>query len=141
QVIRNGIVTHTNDTTDTNDVRWPGSLREVITDLDTNASGGHLEFNIPGTGPFKIAPAIPLPTVLQNIVIDGYSQPGSHPNTRGNGTDAVILIELSGENQGGNGNGLNLGQSGITVRGLCLNRFTNNFGINSSTCCGSGGFC
>jgi hypothetical protein len=138
QIIRTGIVTHTNDTTDVTNAFWPGSLREVITDLSTNSSGGHIEFNIPGTGPFKIAPLTPLPLLGANSFIDGYTQPGSHPNTKTNGTDAVIMIELSGEKLSGGTYGIRSIGSGLTIRGLCMNRFANgSYAIYLNANCGS----
>ena len=134
-VLPHRIVTNTN-----ND--GPGSLRQALADSEQSTNFGcYIEFNIPGAGVHKIAPTNALPDVGQNATIDGYTQPGAHPNTKTNGTDAVILIELSGENQS-SGTGLNLGDHGITVRGLCINRFTNgNYAISLGSCCGSGSFC
>ena len=53
-------------------------------------------FDIPGTGPFTIAPLTPLPTLTHATIIDGYSQPGASPNTLASGDNAVIEIQLSG---------------------------------------------
>ncbi len=130
QVTGRRLVTNTNDS-------GPGSLRQAITDTAADPLGGHIEFNIPGTGPQKIAPITPLPALGNNTYIDGYTQPGAHPNTRTNGTDAVLLIELSGENiTAGGQQGLQAGNaSGVTIRGLCINNFANNgYGIISSAC-------
>ena len=57
-----------------------------------------IDFDIPGTGPFTISPTTTLPTILGAVTIDGYSQPGSSPNTNGPGLgdNAVIEIELNG---------------------------------------------
>jgi hypothetical protein len=41
-----------------------------------------INFNIPGSGVKTIAPASPLPTITDAVVIDGYSQPGASANTR-----------------------------------------------------------
>src|SRR5262249_21248482 len=90
-VIRNRIVTNTNNFGD-------GSLSNAIAEIGTNPIGGHIEFNIPGPGPFKIAPLTALPGLGANTYLDGYSQPGSRPNTNAIGTGAKIMIELSGEN-------------------------------------------
>ena len=58
------------------------SLREAI--LAANASVGldTISFDIPGIGPHTIQPGSALPTITDPLVIDGYSQPGSAPNTR-----------------------------------------------------------
>ena len=37
-----------------------------------------------------------LPTITGPLVIDGYTQAGSHPNTLAVGTDAVVLVALDG---------------------------------------------
>src|SRR5207248_6622024 len=66
-------VTNTNDS-------GTGSLRQAIT--DANVAGGTITFNIPGGGVHTISPlSAPLPNIAQSITIDGYTQPGSSPNT------------------------------------------------------------
>ena len=40
-----------------------------------------IDFHIPGTGPFTISPTSALPTITHPVLIDGYSQPDSSPNT------------------------------------------------------------
>ena len=127
----NRFVTNTNNS-------GPGSLRQAILDISSNAIGGHIEFAIttPATGPWKIAPTNALPVLGANTFIDGYTESGSHPNTKTNGTDAVILIELSGENIPGQPV-LQSGLSGVTIRGLCVNRATNvDYAIRLDNCCG-----
>ena len=113
----------------------PGSLRQAI--LDSNANGiedsDTITFAIPGTGPHVITPTSGLPGIAtRNITIDGYTQPGSSPNTRTpaqGGLDSVIQIVLSGSNFGNAGFGLTFNDfgSGIagtrTVRGIAFNRF------------------
>ncbi|HXU77666.1 MAG TPA: S8 family serine peptidase, partial [Methylomirabilota bacterium] len=88
--------------------------------------GGQVEFNIPGAGPFKIAPLTALPPLLRDTLIDGFTQPGAAPNTLTNGLNPTLLIELSGENTT-NQAGLQwpgaTGSPQVTVRGLCLNRW------------------
>src|SRR6266849_10639535 len=56
------------------------SLRQALTNLH---DGDTIQFNIPGSGPFYISmPTNGYPFLTHNnIVIDGYSQPGSSPNT------------------------------------------------------------
>jgi hypothetical protein len=79
----------------------PGSLRQAI--LDANATpnvGGPdlIAFNIPGGGVRTIRPTSALPAVTDPVVIDGYTQPGASPNTLPDGNNAVLLIELRGDN-------------------------------------------
>src|SRR5439155_20729254 len=78
-----------------------GSLRQAITDANS-MGGGTINFNIPGSGVHTISPLTVLPTITQTVTIDGYSQPGSSPNTNppAMGINAAILIELSGVNSG-----------------------------------------
>ncbi|MCC7526865.1 MAG: CSLREA domain-containing protein [Chitinophagaceae bacterium] len=63
----------------------------------SGTSRDEIRFDIPGGGPFVIKPQTPLPHVTQPVLIDGYSQPGARPNSRRDGSDALLLIELRGE--------------------------------------------
>src|SRR5215470_14040387 len=69
-----------------------GSLRQAI--LDANATPGldTIAFNIPGAGVHTITPVTSLDPILDPVLIDGYSQPGSSLNTDPSGTNAVLLI-------------------------------------------------
>jgi hypothetical protein len=109
-------VTNTNDS-------GTGSLRQAIT--DANVSGGTIAFNIPGTGVHTISPTTVLPTITQTVTIDGYSQPGSSPNTNPPtlGLNTVLTIELNGQFSGANFGGLVVNAPNCTVRGLVINRF------------------
>jgi len=115
-------VTNTNDT-------GLGSLRQAI--LDSNANPGPpgtsnlIEFNISGSGVHTIVPATQLPDITQPLEIDGYTQPGSSPNTNppGQGDNAVILIELSGAIAPPGSSGLSIQADECGVRGLVINQF------------------
>ena len=97
----------------------PGSLRQAITDANANAGPDSIVFNIPGEGVQTIAPLSVLPVITGSVTIDGYTQPGSSPNTLTVGDDAVLLIDLSGSNQGG---GLVVRPgTASTIRGLVIN--------------------
>ena len=54
-----------------------------------------------------IQPQTPLPVLRVPMTIDGYTQPGSSPNTLAAGTNAVIQVELRGPGTGGFFVGLN----------------------------------
>jgi hypothetical protein len=111
--------------TNTND-NGPGSLRQAIT--DANIAGGTITFNIPGPGVQTISPLTALPTLTNQIIIDGYTQPGSSVNTNppGLGDNAVILIQLSGALAPPNTSGLTIHADVCGVRGLIINRFPSN---------------
>ena len=101
-----------------------GSLRWAINQVNADKSKAvdTIDFNIAGTGPFMIAPQSALPTITHRVLIDGYSQPGSSPNTLAAGENAVILIQLSGASAGFS-SGLEIMASKSTVRGLAINGF------------------
>lgn len=105
----------------------PGSLRQAILDAGANAGADTIAFAIPGSGPFRIAPATRLPDLRGTLTIDGYTQPGSRPNTLTpdqGGLDGAPLIEIHGS---GSGFGLVLEGGAtiadVTLRGLVLNGF------------------
>jgi Bacterial Ig-like domain (group 3) len=89
------------------------------------ATPNTIDFDIPGTGPFTISPASALPIITSPAVIDGYSEPGAHPNTNGprQGMNTVILIELDGAKASG-ANGLQIQAGQSTVEGLAIGGFT-----------------
>jgi hypothetical protein len=108
------------------DDNGPGSLRQAI--LDANANIGVLDticFNIPGSGVHTITPLSPLPALTDTagVVIDGYTQPGSSPNTLADGDNAVLRIELNGSSAGASADGLVITGGSTTVRGLVINGF------------------
>jgi hypothetical protein len=95
-----------------------------MTDANNTAGADRILFNIAGTGVHKIdVSQNPLPTVLESLVIDGYSQPGAKPNSLGIGNNAVILIQLDGGSATSNGLVFSGASSDYVVRGLCLTGF------------------
>ena len=112
------IVSNTND-------EGAGSLRQAILEANANPGADSINFAIPGGGVQTIAPLTTLPAVTEQVTIDGYTQPGSSPNTLTNADDAVILVRLDGASLT---NDLSLGlhlssANGSVVRGLVLVRF------------------
>ncbi len=68
-----------------------------------------------------------LPIIINPVTIDGYTQPGSSPNTLSNGDNAVLLIQLNGLAALAGGfpmSGLRITAGSSTVRGLVINRFS-----------------
>ena len=111
-------VTNTNDS-------GAGSLRQAIIDANTLTPGvpDTIIFNIPGAGPHTIAPLAALPTITDQVLIDGYTQPGSVPPVAPG--SAIILIELDGMSAG-MADGLHFqgpGANNSQVRGLVINRW------------------
>jgi hypothetical protein len=105
-----------------------GSLRQAI--IDANAAGGAntIVFAIAGAGPHTITLASQLPAIGGTLTIDGYSQPGSVPNTQApdqGGLDAILKIEING---GTAGSGFFLAGGAafvtLTVQGLAMNHFS-----------------
>jgi hypothetical protein len=100
----------------------PGSLRQAI--LESNAATGlanTIDFDIPGQGVQTIAPLSSLPAITQAVLIDGWSR---------SGYAGTPLIELSGSQLStGAGDGLTITGSGVTVRGLDINNFSQGAGI------------
>lgn len=110
----------------------PGSLRAAIVAADNNPDPSTIDFNIPGAGPFTIDVSTSLPTIVTPVTIDGYTQPGTSPNTLAKGTDAVVLIGLRGAGAS-SGNGITIAADNTTVRGLALNQFAYGIWISAGT--------
>ena len=106
------------------------TLRAAILAANSTPNAGGpdtINFDIPGDGPHTIKLDDPLPSILDPVIIDGYTQPGASPNTLAKGTNAKPMIELDGENAG-NAGGLDVRAPGSVVRGLAINRFSS-YGI------------
>ncbi|HTK75955.1 MAG TPA: Calx-beta domain-containing protein [Gemmataceae bacterium] len=111
------------------------TLREAITAANTNAPAGDapagspgldsINFNIGGAGVKTINLTAALPTIVDPVSINGYTQGTASANTLANADNAVILVELDGAAAGAAADGLVLGagSGGSTVRGLVVNRF------------------
>jgi hypothetical protein len=103
----------------------PGSFRQAILDANATPGADTIAFNIPGTGVHTISPLSALPPLTDDAgtTIDGYTQPGSSPNTLAVGDDAVLLIELNGVLAGSFSVGIAVQSSSNSIRGLVINRF------------------
>jgi hypothetical protein len=125
------VVTNTNDT-------GRGSLRAALTSANAAPDTNVVSFNIPGAGPHIITPTSGLPTLTSPVIIDGFTQPGSSPNTNGPGQpgNAVMKIVIDGSATpppplGFSCIGLSGGNS--TVRGVVINNYgRHGVQINSS---------
>ena len=100
----------------------PGSLRAAITAANGAFGPDQIVFNIPGAGVHTINVLTALPTI-QQATIDGYTQPGSAPNTQLVGNNANIRIEIRGNSAPSNVNGLVAQNGAVTIRGLVIGGF------------------
>jgi hypothetical protein len=75
-----------------------GSLRQAIIDANAAPGADTIAFNIPGAGVHTIALTTWLPKAIDPLTVDGYTQPGSSPNTQplSQGTNAVLNVEING---------------------------------------------
>ncbi len=120
------VVTTTADLSD--GLPAPGSLREAIELANANPGPDLIRFAIAGSnGPQTITIDDRLPDITDPVTIDGYSQPGSKPNTQVplTGDNAVLNIAIDGSNAGitSNVDGLTLDTDGCVVRGLAIDNF------------------
>ncbi|MGO8697739.1 MAG: hypothetical protein ACLQVY_08490 [Limisphaerales bacterium] len=97
---RAATVTVTNADDGVSNIGSPGTFYWAITNCNP---GDTIAFNIPGKGPFYLQePPNGFPLVYQkhNLLIDGYTQPGSSPNTNPitQSNNAVIKIVIDGRN-------------------------------------------
>lgn len=110
-------VTNTNDS-------GSGSLRQAIISANSNSGFNIIEFSIGSScGPQVINLKTVLPTITSNVLINGYTQPGSKENDLDVGDDAVFCIVLDGSiHHIGDG----ISATGTTtLEGLAFSGFTN----------------
>jgi hypothetical protein len=103
-----------------------GSLRQAILSSNISLGPNFIHFAIPGSGVHTIALATSLPEITFPVTVDGYTQPGSSPNTNppGHGFNAVLKIEIDGTAVGSQPC-LTIGASSapaMVVKGLVINR-------------------
>jgi hypothetical protein len=98
-------VTNTNDT-------GAGSLRQAILDANASSGGDTIAFNIAGAGVHTITLASGLPTISDELLIDGWSE---------GGFTSTPLIEL--RDGAGIAYGLRIDAQGSVVRGLAIGGF------------------
>ncbi len=96
-----------------------GSLRQAITDANTNAGLDTIAFSIAGAGVHTIAPATALPFINGATIIDATTQPGYA---------GTPLIEINGTGTGGTALKLYTTSGGSTIKGLTINR-CGNYGV------------
>ncbi len=124
-------VTSTSDNPDANagdgvcaDSTGQCTLRAALTESNWHAGTNRVEFNLPGTAPVKIqlgsAPMSNIGSSSSSVVIDGYTQPGSHVNTAQYGFNGVPGVYLRGNGNSASKFIFYVAQSGNTIRGLAF---------------------
>ena len=98
----------------------PGSLRQAVLDANANPGADTIAFDITGSGVHTIAPLGSTMFITDAVVIDGFTQAGSSPNTLLVGNDAVYTVEIDGT--GLTNELFYIQTSGVTIRGLLINR-------------------
>ncbi len=104
----------------------PGSLRQAIEDANSRPGEDFIEFNIPGDGRQRIQLLSELPAITETVSIDGYTQPGSAPNTNpvGQSLNATLNVELNGSGlDQGTALSLDPAADGSVIRGLVIDSF------------------
>lgn len=107
-----------------------GSLRQAILNTNTNPGPDRIVFNIPGAGLQVIRPTTAFPVITDPVEIDGYTQPGSSPNTLANADNAARRIELVG--MGSAFHGFVLRTSNSVIRGLSMRRCNSGIEVQGS---------
>jgi CSLREA domain-containing protein len=100
------------------------TLRAAIQEANATTGADTINFDVGAAadGLATISPTSALPEIIEQVTIDGYSQPGASPNTRAVGNDAQLKIVLNGANAG-RANGLKITSDNSVVRGLVVNEF------------------
>ena len=98
-----------------------GSFRQALIDANANVGADTIQFTIPGAGLHTINVASFLPTIDQQVTIDGYTQPGAAVGTNAFPAplNPVLQIQISGLQAQ---LAVNAGGAGTIIRGLVLNQ-------------------
>ncbi len=105
-----------------------GTLRSAL----ATAGVTTIDFNFSGSGVHTIELLSPL-AVNTNVLIDGYSQPGSSMNTSTTGDNAHLLVRIDGAQAGAGATGMNVTANGCTIRGIIFTGFRGNTSTNPAT--------
>jgi hypothetical protein len=75
-----------------------GTLRQAILDSNLTTNAEVIRFNLGAAGgcPYEIEPTSLLPAITSPLTIDGWSQPGSSPNTESSSDDSTRCVRLLG---------------------------------------------
>jgi CSLREA domain-containing protein len=111
------------------------TLRAAIYEANSHAGPDTIAFNIPGTGVQTIqigSSRLPsLSDASGGTTIDGYTQPGSAPNTDPLVSNAVLKIQIAGNGESGI-DGFTITSAGNTIRGVAVYNFKRGYHIYGS---------
>lgn len=102
----------------------PGSLSDAITSANGSPGADLINFAIP-SGPFVISLTAPLPTITEQVTIDGYSQTGA---VAGSIDSRTIVINIDGSGMG-SGDIFTINASSCIITGLAIYK-SPGYGIN-----------
>ena len=107
------------------------TLRAAIQGANKLSGADTIAFAMPGSGVQTISPLSQLPTITQQVTIDGYTQSGATKNTltQPGKTNAALKIVLSGAFAPDGADGLEIDASNVVVKGLVINDFITAGGI------------
>jgi CSLREA domain-containing protein len=98
------------------------SLRAAIDEANRHAGPDTINFAIPGLAPQVIQLTLGKLTINQaGTTIDGYTQPGAHPNTGTTVDNALPGIEIRGNGDAAK-ESIFITNTGTVIRGLAINR-------------------
>src|SRR5215203_57839 len=103
------------------------TLRAAIQQANATSGADTINFDIPGTGVQTIhvnsRDLGALPTITEQVTINGYTQTDAHPNTKAVGNDAALKVVLDGSSVSSN-DGLRIDSaSNSLIKGLVINSF------------------
>ncbi len=108
----------------------PGSLRAALIAANADVDPNTITFAIPAARLHTIAPATPLPVIMNPVVVDGLSQPGSASMAPMINLDGRFMLNFVSDNNDdlpgtniGLAPGFEVAASDVTIRGLGINRF------------------
>lgn len=105
------------------------TLRAALLAANATPGADLVAFGIPGAGPHHIALATQLPDLVTPVTVDGYTQPGSQPNSRladEGANDARLRIHIDGAALS-SAVGFNVFDAAVTLRGLALTGFASSY--------------
>ncbi len=100
-----------------------GTLREAITYANGHAGADTITFDISGGGVQTISPTTALPSITEQLTIDGSTQPGYVANSLAQGTNASPKIALNGTGVASSP-GLDVGAASCMIKGLVVGNCT-----------------